>query len=334
MPDDMRISFFGTDHEGCDMLPCVYAAPPRVTATINLNNAQMDDTFDTVFGSPTELSLGAGISYSAVTRSAIPCADGHTSQSGYAPGCQLCPPDSYANRPRTNCIPCPLGTVSDAGSGTQFSFNTTAQKACYPLRNTAQVSQGPFKLGYEWVGYYTSALGPGGVTADGTPRVGQGSIVVKITRTQTSGSVVAIEALVTCHHGEDCPPSSGCRNPGITEYYVNGIVNGNRANLVKNTSGLSWHGITDRNTNLFVPGNLLGTISVSDNNNVFNGSFVNTAGSGSFYLWERCHGSTETGGLQPGNRFVVCTWHTHGTHSTRQGTSTQGTMCVLCVCPR
>ena len=77
----------------------------RTTAVINTGSAQSDNRFDQAFQSSSSISI-AGQDYTVRGRAPSRCAAGHASQSGFTPGCSQCPPNSFANWPQTDCLPC------------------------------------------------------------------------------------------------------------------------------------------------------------------------------------------------------------------------------------
>ena len=227
-----------------------------------------------------------GASVTVVRREAVRCAAGYVSQSGNTPGCQMCPPDTFSNFGQTDCVECPLGMVSDAAS----SIGTA--KACRPAPNTLQQRLGPFRVGYEWFGWYTAPLG--------TYETGHGQMRMRITSAEMDESgYIVLEVFVSAHHGETCGP--GCRDPGLTEYLMTGDVQtDNDGQFTVNLNPGPYSGITDRNRNLFVPEYISTTVSVRNRNNIMTGSF----GDGSITMYERCHSAEEQGDFQPGNLFV------------------------------
>ena len=238
-----------------------------------------------------------GRSVTVVRREATHCAAGYVSQSGYTPGCQMCPPDTFSNFGQTDCVECPLGMVSDAGS----SIGT--EKACRPAPNTLAQRLGPFRVGYEWFGWYSAFLG------NGLPGHGQMRMRITAAAIDPGTGEIVLEVFASAHHGETCGP--GCRDPGLTEFLMSGGVTTYDGQTTVNLNPGPYSGITDRNRNLFAPNYIATTVSVRNRNNVMTGVF----GDGEITMYERCHSAEEQGDFQPGNLFV-------GTYSCyREGTA-------------
>ena len=250
------------------------------------NTADFDTSFDQAFPvGQTRNLLVNRVAMQVVRREAVRCAAGYVSQSGNTPGCQMCPPDTFSNFGQTDCVECPLGMVSDAAS----SIGTS--KACRPAPNTLQQRLGPFRVGYEWFGWYTATLG------SGDP--GHGQMRMRITSAEIDESgYITIEVFASAHHGETC--GRGCRDPGLTEFLMSGDVQNNAGQFNLNLNPGAYSGITDRNRNLFIPEYISTTVSVRNRNNIMTGDF----GDGTIKMYERCHSAEEQGDFQPGNLFV------------------------------
>lgn len=273
---------------------------PATTAVVNLGNSQNDNAFMRRFRNSRTLSID-GQNYNVVMRAAARCAAGHVSQSGYTPGCMQCPPDSYANWPQTDCGECPLGTISDAGS------STTGEKACRPQEDTSIAALGPFRVGYEWFGFYQAPLGQ-----DAQGRMGRGQMKLRITQAAVVGDSIEFEVYASVRHGEDCNTRRNCRDPGISEFFMAGSVTDGTSVYL---SPGGWGGITDRNTNLYTRGPIDAQVSVRDRNTMMSGTVYGGGEEGQITMYERCHSADETGTFEPGNKFV-------GTYSCyRRGTN-------------
>lgn len=278
----------------------------RTTAVINTGSAESDNMFDRYFRNQRSISI-AGQDYTVRGRAASRCAAGHASQSGFTPGCRQCPPNSFANWPQTDCLPCPLGTASDAGS------STTGEKACRPEEDTSAIRLGPFRVGFEWFGFYQTPLG-----VDGLGRMGRGQIKLTVTSaTASEDSNVELTVFATVIHGEDCNYRAGCRRPGKAEFFMNGYVSGSTVSLSPGRTA----GHTDNNQRLFARGDIYAEVSVRDRNTIMSGAISGGSGQeGTLTAYERCHSADETGTFEPGNKFVgTYSCYRRGTNMESQG---------------
>ena len=109
---------------------------------------------------------------------------------------------------------------------------------------------------------------------------------------------IEIEAYASVRHGEDC--GTNCRDPGISEFFMSGYVEGTSVSL----SPGGWGGITDRNTRLFTRGDINAEVATRDRNTLMTGTMYGDGQEGSITLYERCHSADETSTFQPGNKFL------------------------------
>eukprot|EP00039_Didymoeca_costata_P029560 m.25188 g.25188 ORF g.25188 m.25188 type:complete len:1869 (-) comp7683_c0_seq1:68-5674(-) len=302
-------------------------------ATVNINSDFMsmqiakdaEDKFKELLGKGNVKLSWNGKSHTVVESSAVECPSGYVSPTGYAPGCLPCPVDTYSSRSRLRCTPCPLGMISNPRSGSQQTL-----KACRPKDDVIEASKGAFRVGYEWIGDYEAKLGPDG------KGMGSGSIKFTVTESDfldeknlTAG--VGVVLLVEVRHGELCVRTNNvCRTPGITSYYLKGIVTQNKIMVFKNCysfmsgkdcyernmagtmrDGRNWVlfiGITDRNTQLFTPFNIEANLVYESGNLLLRGGavppFVDADKyPGSLRMIERCHASDLAGTFSRGDQF-------------------------------
>ena len=86
----------------------------------------------------------------------------------------------------------------------------------------------PFNVGEQWTGTYNTTSNGAAVN---------GAITLEV----ISISGLTVQIFGTFTHGTYCNVAAGCRTPGVTQYYLNGQVNGQQ--LVATPAGYS--GITD-----------------------------------------------------------------------------------------
>ena len=112
----------------------------------------------------------------------------------------------------------------------------------------------------------------------------QGSATLRITGVDG----LNVQILGTFTHGQFCNPTRGCRTPGVSQYFLNGTVNG----VQLFATPTAWASITDTS---FPLQSISGFVSVVGAQTIFSGSF----GSGTLRTTLACSAAqgTKTGML-------------------------------------
>lgn len=139
---DITTAILGISGFPAGVLDGVRAAPGlkegSTTVLVNTGSDRADKALRDQIAQGLKATVGGkeyGISLAEITL----CPSGTTSFSGKVPDCKPCPVDTYANRARTACLACPIGTASPPGA------SNDGVKACQALPSSTDAAKGPFR---------------------------------------------------------------------------------------------------------------------------------------------------------------------------------------------